>query len=500
MKAKVKSTLRGTLGILLALTMLLGIMPITAMAKPIENKKVTVTYPCDDKDVQQDFYYSDSYFNKSGYTFRQDLAQASLALALAAGHLNDTVLNKKPEVEGTKSFEKFAKDLGMKDVEFNRDRTNTPGNNTIGVSMANKKVTDDKGEATLLMVGIRGFGYRSEWGGNVYLAESGDHKGFALCRDNTLSFMKKYIRENNIEGRIKVWVSGYSRAGVATNMVGGALDDGYNLGKKVSLDPDDMYIYANEPPMGSVTSEVKDAKYDNIHNIVNPDDYVTWVGFRAWDFCRYGVDHYMPTKHNGDLDTYHSDLMKMYTSLPNETENQYGPDTYKEFGNSGKDVYTFYKNLDKAITTGLASSRKDYVDNLEMDLVDLVGAIMSVYDYGTEAMLDPFIEKVQENPMAFLGALTNMNESVLDSYLELFVDGLRDAGYTEMQQGQITRLVHNILPRVAKMATQYPDTTIALVLNLNMIGYNHAAAACSAWLKTLPEDYLTSHVGYSYNL
>lgn len=50
-----------------------------------------------------------------------------------------------------------------------------------------------------------------------------------------LDYLRTYIADTGISGRLKIWIAGYSRGAAVSNMVGGALDNGYSLGEGVSL-------------------------------------------------------------------------------------------------------------------------------------------------------------------------------------------------------------------------------------------------------------------------
>lgn len=75
------------ISILLAVLMLVSILPMAYADDGVIDG--TVRYCSghgseNDHDYETYFSYSDSYFTKSGYGYRQDLAEASLALALAS--------------------------------------------------------------------------------------------------------------------------------------------------------------------------------------------------------------------------------------------------------------------------------------------------------------------------------------------------------------------------------------------------------------------------------
>ena len=58
-----------------------------------------------------------------------------------------------------------------------------------------------------------------------------------------LDFLRAYLAEQGITGRIKLWMTGYSRSAATANLVGAALDGGAALGEDVRLSPHDLYCY-----------------------------------------------------------------------------------------------------------------------------------------------------------------------------------------------------------------------------------------------------------------
>ena len=77
-----------------------------------------------------------------------------------------------------------------------------------------------------MVAAVRGSGYQSEWGGNAYVGDSGNHKGFQIAADQIVAKLKDYIYRNGIHDKLKIWITGYSRAAATANLAAGALDDG----------------------------------------------------------------------------------------------------------------------------------------------------------------------------------------------------------------------------------------------------------------------------------
>lgn len=161
--------------------------------------------------------------------------------------------------------------------------------------------------------------------------------------------------------------------------------------------------------------------YENIHNIVNTNDLVTYVAFDSWDFARYGVDRVVPTKGDANYLNYKAKMLNEFYRIPNNGGNIYWPDHFQAWGIDPKDITSgdlgkifkvnmtqaeFYADLCEAITTCLVSSRQDYADNLQDYLIALLGDIFGAADRDTSGVAESFAKKVQDNAKKLFYSLT----------------------------------------------------------------------------------------------
>ena len=207
----------------------------------------------------------------------------------------------------TKNAENLLEKLGFvsnKDtvgaIAHNEWYEKKPEQNSIGVIAGRKHIdyngAEDGGKYTLIAVAIRGGGYEAEWGGNFNVGTGDYHAGFELAQEQVIDFIKQYIKDQRIGGNIKLWITGYSRAGATTNLTAAYLDENPEvLGSNVTLYPGDIYAYCFEPPMGIKNPDNESGLYDNIFSIVNEHDFVPMVAMRQWGFDRYGITKYLPT-------------------------------------------------------------------------------------------------------------------------------------------------------------------------------------------------------------
>ena len=508
------------ISLLLCLVLVVSLVPAAAAADTGDARTVTVRYASghgeNDHDYEATFTYSDELFTKSGYTYRQDLAEMSLGLAFAAFSSKDSQYSDN-YATGNRNFVSMAEQCGFENIQSNKWMFQPAETDSIGINCASKTIRDNGGSYTLIAVGVRGNNYHAEWGGNARLDATGEHKGFALGRDQALDYLRSYIADTGISGRVKIWIAGYSRGAAVSNMVGGALDNGYSLGEGVSLSPHDLYCYCYETPMGTTKNQVQGRLYDNIQNLVNANDLVTYVAFDNWDFARYGVDHVVPTKGDDNYLNYKAKMLREFYQIPNNGGNIYWPDHFQAWGIDPKDITSgdlgkifkvnmtqkeFYADLSEAITTCLVSSRADYAENMQDFLIALLGDIFGKADRDTSAVAMTFAKKLQDNWQKIFYSLTIpgmiKNGTAVRLITGYLVEALQENGIVTYDLEGIEAAVAMLVPRLSKMALKYPGTTMTLLANLVVIMSAHFGESCLAWMRSLPDDYMTSKQTVSY--
>lgn len=508
------------ISLLLCLVLIVSLVPAAAAADTGDTRTVAVRYASghgeNDHDYEATFTYSDELFTKSGYTYRQDLAEMSLGLAFAAFSSKDSQYSDN-YATGNRNFVSMAEQCGFENIQSNKWMFQPAETDSIGINCASKTIRDNGGSYTLIAVGVRGNNYHAEWGGNARLDAAGEHKGFALGRDQVLDYLRGYIADTGISGRVKIWIAGYSRGAAVSNMVSGALDNGYSLGEGVSLSPHDLYCYCYEPPMGTTKNQVQGRLYDNIQNIVNANDLVTYVAFDNWDFARYGVDRVVPTKGDDNYLNYKAKMLREFYQIPNNGGNIYWPDHFQAWGIDPKDITSgdlgkifkvnmtqkeFYADLSEAITTCLVSSRADYAENMQDFLIALLGDIFGKADRDTSAVAMTFAKKLQDNWQKIFYSLTIpgmiKNGTAVRLITGYLVEALQENGIVTYDLEGIEAAVAMLVPRLSKMALKYPGTTMTLLANLVVIMSAHFGESCLAWMRSLPDDYMTSKQTVSY--
>ncbi|MBQ9885453.1 MAG: hypothetical protein IJM37_01135 [Lachnospiraceae bacterium] len=248
---------RKIISILLILAVLISAVPFTSFAGGVQTGRFSYM-PAFEDVTEETYYYSDDYFRQSSRTENEHLQTMSLNLALSTF-----------EIRGASYTTKLLEDTGFTNIAV-ADMVEKPSRDTIGSVIASKKVDD----YNLIAVAIRGEKYDSEWASNFIVGKEGDAKGFKDSADKVLARLKAYISENSLT-KNKIWITGYSRAGAISDLMGVYINK--NL-TEFETSYDDLYVYTFEAPAASVDDTV----YDNIYNIVNINDLIPYVYPKNW--------------------------------------------------------------------------------------------------------------------------------------------------------------------------------------------------------------------------
>ena len=218
---------------------------------------------------------------------RYDGNLAVMSLMMAGSAVRATGFQDIPEADFDPSLhlEHFLTDAGFSDIRKD-DYSKVPTMFTVSTAMGCRKMIHEGEEPfTLIAVGVCGGGYKNEWESNMTVGTGEIHEGFQNAAQLVIDRLAGYIATRGIEGRVKVWISGYSRAAAVSNVVAGTLvNTGY-------LPKEDVYAYTFATP-SAVRSASREG-YENIFNIIDPADVVPQVVPMEWGYGRYGTDLYL---------------------------------------------------------------------------------------------------------------------------------------------------------------------------------------------------------------
>lgn len=269
----------------------------------------------DIRGMKDDHYiwYSDDFFKDPSTEYNPHLASLSVYAAkysMNPGNPESTDDTDWYETQSNR-VKTFYELLGFNAFSCNDDYKKRTDFDTIGIACAYKYVQG----VPLIACTVRSGGYFKEWENNVFLGDGSKsdmmHEGWYNAANKVLDFIDNYVKAWQIPDQsMKLWMAGYSRGAATINLAAGILDNRfddkgeYKFGGEhgITLRHDDLYAYTFETPQGAniLSKNVKHPKdplYDNIFNIINPNDLVTKVGMGYnWGFTRFGIDKFISTK------------------------------------------------------------------------------------------------------------------------------------------------------------------------------------------------------------
>ena len=258
------------------------------------------------------FYYTDDYFKKPATKYNQSLATMSLCLALSTYQDEDEKIYDKNVKNVKNLFGKCGFVVDGADSTFQQKNYDIKtGTDTIACSFASKKI----GDSTLVAVAVRSGGYGAEWASNLTLGAEGDHAGFDDASNKVYEYLADYVNSRNITGKVKFWITGFSRGGATANLLAAKLDNTIDSHPKITYSKEDVYAYTFATPAGAVKSNNPHSKkYNNIFNIINFHDLVPLVApsQTGWSFDRYGITKVLPFSESTSVSAIYEPKMIKY--------------------------------------------------------------------------------------------------------------------------------------------------------------------------------------------
>lgn len=491
------------------------------VADNIVKRTGTFSYPGKGKDYTATYYYDDNYFKESSYKFNQQLATMSLCLELSAWESED----EADYTRKMKNAEDLLNELGF--VGFDHNYTDfaeegingKPTKDSVGVVAANKPLSFDGKDYTLIAVAIRGGGYEREWASNFTIGERRDHAGFTRARNIVITFLEKYIKEQGISGNIKIWLTGYSRAGATANMVAGAIDNRACALGGCELELKDLFAYTFETPAGVIDSDAKNEKYYNIFNILNKNDPVPRVAPSDWDFKRYGADQYISSPEVDGKLAYRlkrSAMKKAYTQM--DGYEHYDIDGFKmidvkidrkSFLPGGNPFITitgdasqsqFLDNFISVVTKEYLKDRTNYVRNYQNGVRDICGIFFGTDSTKKDELFSSLQRNLKDNlaNIIYQQCIRNDKEVASMMIADCLEKSLKDAEIFNYTQDEFGTAVLKLCDLVAEIAGDHPNDLATLVWNSSGIMQAHYPELCLAWMQSMDENYTTdAKLGYT---
>ncbi len=240
-----------------------------------EITRISVSYcavECDSRPITAE--YADAWLLGPPNEYNHKLMQVSFAMAASAFRDNLHDLDHKDY-----NILDFFSRAGFTDPQTD-DYNKITSIDTIATAIAHKTV----GDTTLIAVAACGNNYQNEWLSNFTVSDQERAKGFNDAAQKLEERIYNYISAHELSGKMRIWISGYSRAAAVANI---AAADATESGLF-----DAVYGYTIGTPR--TTKDTDAGRFDNIFNVINPFDPIPLMPFPEWGYKRYGIDLYLP--------------------------------------------------------------------------------------------------------------------------------------------------------------------------------------------------------------
>ncbi|MBQ8000959.1 MAG: DUF2974 domain-containing protein [Ruminococcus sp.] len=172
--------------------------------------------------------------------------------------------------------------LGYTDFEYicrNQDSTFGSGI-AFGIAVSKQEST------TQVLAIFRGTN-KGEWYSNFQIGEGIEHAGFAPATDFAQAEVERYLEALGIDAsKAKILITGHSRGGAVANLLAKRLTDEAKFSSVTA------YTFAS--PNTTTAQSAKSSQYNNIYNLINPEDFICYIPLTDWGYTKYGVDLEFP--------------------------------------------------------------------------------------------------------------------------------------------------------------------------------------------------------------
>ena len=268
--------------------------------------------------LQYETDFMDYPFWRPATVYDGNLAAMSLVMALSANRARGYNDIQAEGYDPALNVVAFLEDAGFTDIRKD-DYSRVPTMFTVSTAIGARRMEAEGQEPfTLIAVAVCGAGYRNEWLSNLTPGEGEIHEGFQSAANLVVDRLSGYLMTHAIQGRVKVWLSGFSRAAAVSNLAAGFLNQAGVFPKE------DVYAYTFATP--AAVRQPPESGYENIFNVIDPMDPVPQVMPASWDYGRYGTSLYLPVQEFAGLGGNLSQRERARMNADNfKTENNYSP-------------------------------------------------------------------------------------------------------------------------------------------------------------------------------
>lgn len=253
--------------------------------------------------VSSEVSWDDSWFFQDATAYNHELARTCAVLSAVANA--ESAYYQQGSSSPAYAEEAFA-ELGFEEVSTASYRYRSEvldevlgvfdGTDVVAYTLATRHVEDPStGEERLLTVVVVRGSYGSEWLSNARIESAedelgaGDHLGFTLAAEEIVADLEERAAASDPSVPRSYLFCGHSRGAAVASLLASYVDDVPALASA-----EDVRAYGFATPRCTTAPDARDARYDNIFNVLNPADVVTMLPPASWGFDRYGQDVWLP--------------------------------------------------------------------------------------------------------------------------------------------------------------------------------------------------------------
>ena len=249
-------------------------------------KMIKVPFPGVDEKVNEwKFPYSDGFFSIPSDEFSITTARGSMGLTVSAFRSTKGSVSLQ--------YETYLGNAGFTNIYAFGYDSPTSVDSLSGV-IGMKQI----GDFTVIAAAACGQGYGNEWASNMKVGNGTRHEGFSKAAGLFNDYLQQYITDNGIEGKKKLWLTGFSRSSAVANILAADMIE--------SGEFEDVYAYLFGVPR--TTNEP--VRYKGIYNICGQYDPVPFVPLQNWGYERYGTDIFTPAQESDAAYSKYADSAK----------------------------------------------------------------------------------------------------------------------------------------------------------------------------------------------
>ena len=489
-------------------------------------------------------YYSDDYFRHKASRFDEHLATLSVLMAKYSQNKDgpNNIDDENWYHNQSGRLKEFYHLIGFEHTYFNEDYYSRTSFDTIGIGCASRLVTEGNNKFTVIACTVRSGGYFLEWENNVYLGDGSRsdmmHEGWYNAANRVINFVGEYLKmlkRFHYIGteQIKLWMSGFSRGGAVMNLAGGLIDNKlgeddsktrYTIYDGFNLKREDVLVYTFETPQGANVNSTsvkfpKDAIYNNIFNIINPNDIVPKVAMSHFGFTRFGIDKFITTKFFAPdaFETNRRTTKLLYADK--DPGYNWKSDNFKMSGISFKDLL-----INLAEYTGLAGIIYKWVTqgDLKPDIIsDDTKKVNYDANIATTIVMDHVFSSLLTSRQLYVNNFQNFaknlmhyifndcpDEDILSWKALLWMAAIQGVGYNFFPGGDFfidyfvnfstitgctSTEVKYALLIAYDLFMEYPSELISLIDNIDNVYENHSTELCVMHAKAQDSYYINAY-------